>query len=117
MEGAIASVRAGPSQQLRFRESPGVALGTPESHYENLPRGLHICVYLYDQLSAMQRLATDNMLWGNPRYLELDAALGTSQFRCKDIMIAQVNCQRRPVIRTPSKSQAIKCLTAELLTS
>lgn len=46
-----------------------------------------MAMYLYDQMTPMQRLATDNLLWGNPRFVELDTKLGLSQFRCKDIML------------------------------
>lgn len=92
-EGGVARVATGPRQELRFREDPTCWLGQPGVAYENQTYGLHIAVYLYDHLSAMQRLATDNMLWGNPRYEKLDEGLGLSQFRCKDIM-AQVVAQR-----------------------
>ena len=85
--GGLATIKAGPKQELRFRESPDTALGPPDVAYQNQTYGLHIAMYLYDQLTPMQKLATDNLLWGNPRFLELDTKLGLSQFRCKDIMM------------------------------
>jgi len=95
--GGLATVKVGPKQELRFRESPNTVLGPPDVAYQNQIYGLHIALYLYDQLTPMQKLATDNLLWGNPRFLELDTKLGLSQFRCKDIMM-QIASTREPVL-------------------
>lgn len=54
--------------------------------YENSARGLHIALYLHDHATPMARLAADGLLWGNPRYTDLDTFLNLKQFRCKDIM-------------------------------
>mmetsp|Transcript_28693 Transcript_28693/g.71957 ORF Transcript_28693/g.71957 Transcript_28693/m.71957 type:complete len:595 (+) Transcript_28693:267-2051(+) len=89
-EPGLARVRAGPHQELRFREAPGRTPRGSERDkgeaYENSARGLHIALYLHDHATPMARLAADGLLWGNPRYTDLDTFLNLKQFRCKDIM-------------------------------
>jgi len=86
-EGGLARVAAGPKQELRFRERKGASLrDAAAGSYENDPAGLHIAIYVYDLLGPMQALAADGLLWPNPRYRHLDAKLGDTQFRCKDVV-------------------------------
>lgn len=92
-EAGVATVATGPAQRLRFYEDETVhapalgADGRVVPGYHQQPHGLHVCVYLdRTHASALKRLAGDGLLWGNPRYRDLDHSLGATQFRCKDIV-------------------------------
>lgn len=97
-EPGLARVATGPSQELLFRETPGMRANVGKTPYEHSDYGLHVAMYLYDQSTAMQRLAQDDLLWGNPRFTVLDKRLGTSQFRCKDIAEVVVALGTRRVL-------------------
>ena len=73
--------------ELRYAERADYAC-TPEAPYSLASYGIHLCVYMPDELLplTMQRLADDGLLWDNPRFGSLDRSLGSSQFRCKDIV-------------------------------
>ena len=84
----IAIITTSPTQQLRFREDPAF-LSTIEGDslpYQDAERGLHICIYLHDHAGPFRLMSQDNLLWGNPRFHDLDSTMGYTQFRFKDIV-------------------------------
>ena len=80
------SIITGPQQRLRFVETEEVALYPSAMPYHLASHGFHLAMYLHDHATVLSRLHRSNLLWGNPRFLKLDQSLGTTQFRCKDIV-------------------------------
>ena len=86
--------------ELRYSERADYAC-TPEEPYAVATYGIHIALNLLDCdfVSAMRRMADDNLLWGNPRFGQLDRSLGSSQFRCKDVVdVRQRHEGRLPLV-------------------
>lgn len=79
----ILKIHTGHTQEIRFKESEDRKIVIKE--YNHSIYGFHIAIYIKDHLNAMKRLYDDNLLWGNPRFTNLDSSLGLLQFRFKDI--------------------------------
>mmetsp|Transcript_5289 Transcript_5289/g.14509 ORF Transcript_5289/g.14509 Transcript_5289/m.14509 type:complete len:652 (+) Transcript_5289:216-2171(+) len=81
----VATVCTGPHQRLRFVEVAGLSVDASVPYHERRD-GIHLCLYIQDHARTLALLEADGLLWGNPRYRDLDRGLGTRQFRCKDIV-------------------------------